>query len=224
MSIIFPKIITGAANRSYPLMSRAVFSDSVEQAYRKGLNGKDPYANRGERYINSLLKKYRVDSAKALPFNIDGLTLQFNEDYRTMAFNHYFKEIENTFAQQQQFLRLSGIFDPFLSAKRLSMALAGSDFYHHDDFFKQAQTYRNQLIKKLNMQLAMHGKGVKGEYIVGPIYFGQLKDFRYQLPSLDRVLQLEKIAILSLTGWIIMLILLLQFIASRSLALNDAAV
>jgi ABC-2 type transport system permease protein len=224
MSIIFPKIITGMANRSYPLMSRAAFSDLVEQGYRKGLNGKDPYAARGERYINSLLKKYHVDSVKALPFNIDGLTLQFNEDYRTKAFNHYFKEVENSFDQQQFFLSLSGIFDPFLSTKRLSMALAGSDFYHHEQFFKQAQAYRNQLIRKLNMQLAVHGKNFKGDYIVGPKYFGQLKDFKYQLPPLERVLQLEKIAILSLTGWILILILLLQFIASRSLALNHTYV
>ncbi|GGH06125.1 hypothetical protein GCM10007422_22650 [Pedobacter zeae] len=224
MSIIFPKLITGIANRSYPLMSRAVFSDLVEQGYRKGLNGKDPYAARGVRYINSLLKKYQVNRIEDLPFDIDGMTLQFNEDYRTMAFNHYFKEVENSFNQQQHFLCLSGIFDPFLSAKRLSMALAGSDFYHHEQFFKQAQAYRNDLIRKLNMQLAVHGKDVKGEYVVGLRYFGQLKDFSYQLPPLSRILQLEKIAIISLTGWILLLILLLQFIASRSLALNYAAV
>ncbi|WP_343521685.1 ABC transporter permease subunit [Pedobacter sp.] len=224
MSIIFPKLITGIANRSYPLMSRAVFSDLVEQGYRKGLNGKDPYAARGVRYINNLLKKYQVNRIEDLPFDIDGMTLQFNEDYRTMAFNHYFKEVENSFNQQQHFLSLSGIFDPFLSAKRLSMALAGSDFYHHEQFFKQAQAYRNDLIRKLNMQLAVHGKDVKGEYVVGPRYFGQLKDFSYQLPPLSRILQLEKIAIISLTGWILLLILLLQFIASRSLALNYAAV
>jgi len=224
MSIIFPKIVTGTASHSYPLLSRAVFSDLVEQGYRNGLNGKDPYAARGERYVNSLLKKYQVDRVEALPFNIDGLTLQFNEDYRTLAFNHYFKVVQNRFDQQQRFLSLSGIFDPFLSTKRLSMALAGSDFYHHEQFFKQAQIYRNHLIRKLNMQLAMHGKDVKGEYLVGPKYFAQMKDFSYQLPKLSTVLQLEKIAILSLIGWILLLILLLHFITSRSLALNYAAV
>ncbi|WP_025143520.1 ABC transporter permease subunit [Pedobacter jeongneungensis] len=224
MSIIFPKVITGVADRSYPLMSRAAFSDLVEQGYRKGLNGKDAYNIRGECYINGLLKKYHVDSVSALPFNIEGLTLQFNEDYRTMAFNHYFREIENTFNKQQHFLSLSGIFDPFLSTKRLSMALAGSDYHHHETFFKQAQVYRNSLIRQLNMQLAMHSKDVKGEYTVGPKYFSRLKDFKYQLPPLNEVLQLKKVAILSLTGWILMLVLLLQFVASRVLALNYASV
>lgn len=222
MSIIFPKIVTGIAIHNYPLMSRAAFNDLVEQGYRKGLNGKDPYADRGKRYIDSLLNKYHVDSVQALPFNVDGFTLQFNEDYRTMVFNHYYKTVENRFDQQRRLLSLSGIFDPFLSTKRLSMALAGSDFYHHEHFFKQAQTYRNHLIRKLNLQLAMHGKDVKGEYVVGPRYFGQLKDFSYQLPTLYRVLQLEKIAIVSLIGWILMLMFLLQFIVSRSLALNYA--
>lgn len=221
--IIFPKVITGIANRSYPLMSRATFSDLVEQGYRKGLNGNNPYAARGERYISSLLKKYHVDSVSALPFNLEGLTLQNNEDYRTMAFNHYFKLVENSFDQQQHFLSAAGIFDPFLSTKRLSMALAGSDFYHHEHFFKQAQTYRNQLIRQLNMQLAMHGKAVKGEYIVGPKYFSQLKDFKYQLPELNQVLDLRKVAFLSLLGWILILALFLQFIASRYLAYHYAA-
>ncbi|MBB6237872.1 ABC-2 type transport system permease protein [Pedobacter sp. AK013] len=220
--IIFPKIITGIANRSYPLMSRATFSDLVEQGYRKGLNGNDPYAARGERYINSLLKKYRVDSVAALPFNIDGLTLQFNEDYRSMAFNHYFKSVKKSFDQQQHFLTISGIFDPFLSTKRLSMALAGSDFYHHEQFFKQAQTYRNELIRRLNMQLAMHGKGIKGEYIIGPEYFSLLKDFKYQLPELNQVLNLRKVAFFSLAGWVLILVLSLQFIASRYLAYHYA--
>lgn len=223
MSIIFPKVITGLADRKYPLMSRASFSDLVEQGYRKGLNGKDPYAARGERYINSLLKKYHVDSVASLPFNIEGLTLQFNEDYRTMAFNHYFKEVENSFDQQQRFISLSGIFDPFVSTKWLSMALAGSDFYHHEHFFKRAQAYRNHLIRQLNMQLAMHSKDVKGEYKVGAAYFSQLKDFKYQLPTLYQVLQVKKVAFLSLIGWIFMLTLLIQFIASRSLALNYAS-
>ncbi len=224
MSIIFPKVITGVADRSYPLMSRAAFSDLVEQGYRKGLNGKDPYNARGERYIEGLLKKYHVDSVSALPFNIDGLTLQFNEDYRTLAFNHYFREVENTFANQQHFLNSSGIFNPFLSTKRLSMTLAGTDFYHHEYFFKQAQAYRNNLIRKLNMQLAMHNKDLKGEYVLGPKYFSRLKDFNYQLPPIDEVLLQKKVAFLSLTGWILVLVLLLQFIASRSLALNYAAV
>jgi len=224
MSIIFPKVITGVADRSYPLMSRAAFSDLVEQGYRKGLNGKDAYNIRGERYINGLLKKYHVDSVSALPFNIEGLTLQFNEDYRTMAFNHYFREIENAFNKQQHFLSLSGIFDPFLSTKRLSMALAGSDYHHHETFFKQAQVYRNSIIRQLNMQLAMHSKDVKGEYTVGPKYFSRLKDFKYQLPPLNQVLQLKKVAILSLTGWILMLVFLVQFVASRALALNYASV
>ncbi|RBQ07694.1 ABC transporter permease subunit [Pedobacter miscanthi] len=222
--IIFPKAITGVANRSYPLMSRATFSDLVEQGYRKGIDGNDPYAVRGERYINSLLKKYHVDSTSALPFNVDGLTLQYNEDYRTMAFNHYFKSVEKSFDQQQQFLSIAGIFDPFVSTKRLAMALAGSDFYHHEHFFKQAQTYRNQLIRQLNMQLAMHGKAVKGEYIVGPKYFSQLKDFEYRLPALKQVLNLRITAFLSLLGWILILVLFLQFIASRYLALHYAAV
>ena len=218
--IILPKVVTGMADRSYPLISRASFSDLVEQGYRNGLNGHDPYAKRGERYIKSLLKKYHVDTVTALPFNIEGLTFQFNEDYRTLVFNHYLKQVEHRFAQQQHLLSTAGIFDPFMSIKRFSMALSGSDLYHHQHFFKQAQAYRNHLIGQLNRQLALYGKDVKGEYKVGPQYFKKLKDFNYQLPAPGTILALKKTALFSLLGWIALLSLILQFVASRVLALN----
>lgn len=218
--IILPKVVTGIADRSYPLMSRASFTDLVEQGYRKGLKRHDPYAERGERYVKSLLIKYHADTVSALPFNIDGLTLQFNEDYQTMVFNHYFKQVTQRFEEQQHFLSAAGILDPFISVKRFSMALSGSDLYHHQHFFKQAQHYRNHLIRQLNMQLALHGKEIKGEYKVGPQYFKQLKDFNYQLPSTSAVLTLEKPALFSLLGWIALLSIILQFVASRALALN----
>lgn len=220
MSIILPKLLTGMADRTYPPMSRATFNDLVEQGYRKGMNGHDPYVARGDRFVKNILKKYHVDAIQDLPFNIEGLTLQYHEDYRTMAFNYYLAQVAHQFDKQQHFLNIAGLFNPFLSIKRFSMALSGTDYYHHQYFFKQAQAYRNHLIKKLNMQLAMHGKDVKGEYTVGPQYFAQLKEFNDPLPNVNKVLKLNKTALFSLMGWIILLAVFLQFVASRSLTQN----
>ena len=220
MSIISPKLLTSIADRRYQPMSRATFTDLVEQGYRKGMNGHDPYAARGDRFVKNILKKYHADSIKDLPFNIEGLTLQYHEDYRTMAFNYYLAQVEHQFDKQQHFLNVAGIFNPFISIKRFSMALSGTDYYHHQYFFKQAQAYRNHLIKKLNLQLAMHSKDVKGEYIVGPQYFARLKEFDDPLPHVNQVIKLNKTTLFSLTGWIILLTVFLQFVASRSLARN----
>lgn len=221
MSIVLPKLLTGMADRKYPQMSRAAFTELVEQGYRKGIKGNDPYAIRGQRYVKDMLKKYHVDTTSALPFNIEGLTFQYNEDYRTMVFNHYLSQVEESFHKQQNLLTIAGLFDPFLSVKRYSMALAGTDFYHQQNFFKQAQTYRNQLIRQLNMQLAMHGQQAAGGYTVGPQYFAQLKDFHNTLPGVATILARQKVALLSLFSWIISLSIVLQIIASRSLALHN---
>nr|WP_315424725.1 ABC transporter permease subunit [uncultured Pedobacter sp.] len=220
MSIISPKLLTGIADRSYPPMSRAAFTELVEQGYRKGLNGHDPYAERGERFVNNILKNYHADSVSELPFNVEGLTFQYHEDYRNMVFNHYLEKVSRQFDKQQNFLTIAGIFNPFLSIKRISMALSGTDYYHHQYFFKQAQTYRNHLIKTLNLQLAMHSKDVKGEYTLGPQYFAQLQNFDDQLPPIHKVIQLNQIGLYAIAGWILLLAALLQFIASRSLARN----
>ncbi len=224
MSIVIPKLLTGIADRSYSPMSRAAFTDLVEQGYRKGLNGNDPYAARGERFVKKMLKNYHADSASQLPFNIDGLTLQYHEDYRTLVFNHYLAQVGQQFEQQQQFLTIAGIFNPFISIKRISMALSGTDYYHHHYFFKQAQHYRNHLIKKLNVQLAMHSKGIKGEYKVGPQYFTQTKSFTDDLPPIEEVVRLNQIAFAAILGWIMLLALVLRFIASFYLARNYESV
>jgi len=218
MSIISPKLLTGIADRSYLPMSRAAFTDLVEQGYRNGLNGDDPYAVRGERFVRNMLKKYHADTVSELPFNIEGLTFQYHEDYRTMVFNHYLSQVAQQFNKQQNFLKIAGIFNPFLSIKRISMSLSGTDYYHHQYFFKQAQTYRNHLIKTLNEQLAMHSKGENGEYTLGPHYFAQLNKFDDQLPPIHKVIKLNEIAFCAIAGWILLLTVLLQFIASRSLA------
>ncbi|MFD2287783.1 ABC transporter permease subunit [Pedobacter petrophilus] len=218
MSIISPKLLTGIADRSYSSMSRAAFTDLVEQGYRKGLNGHDPYAERGDRFVRNILKNFHADSISELPFNIEGLTLQYHEHYRSLVFNHYLAQVERQFDKQQNFLTIAGIFNPFLSIKRFSMALSGTDYYHQQYFFKQAQTYRNHLIRKLNMQLAWHSKSVEGEYTVGPQYFAQIKNFDNRLPPIIKVIQLNKIALYAIAGWILLLATLLHFIASRSLA------
>lgn len=214
-SIIIPKAATGIAGQRYPLMSRATFNDSVKQSYLKGINGNDPYYDRTERYLKELLLKYKVDTASQLPVDANGVILQYNEDYQNMVFNHYHSRIENTFQQQQNFLSYIGILDPFISMKRISMSMASTDFYHHNDFFLQAQRYRNSLIRRLNLELANHPQKDGQEYKAGPDFFKQIKDFKYQLPATTTVLKLQLIGILALISWIILLSIILQFISSR---------
>ncbi|MGY0038399.1 ABC transporter permease subunit [Pedobacter sp. NJ-S-72] len=216
-SILLPKIATSIASDHYPLRSRAAFNNEIKQGFLKGINGDGPFHERGEKYITALLKKYQVGSASLLPVNADGLILQYNEDYQNQVFDHYYTQIEDTFKQQQSFLSMAGLLDPFISLKRLSMAMSGTDFYHHQTFFLQAKSYRNTFIRRLNLQLASHPIKSNEIYKADPFFYAQLKDFQYQPPSLLYTLWLQRYALLSLSGWVLLLSIAIRFITKSSL-------
>lgn len=216
-SILFPKIAAGHSANQYPLTSRAAFNNNVKQGFLKGINGDAPYQERAEKHYAALLKKYGADSAAQLPVNADGLMLQYNEDYENKVFDHYYAALASTFNQQQSSLNYAGLADPFISLKRLSMAMSGTDFYHHQSFFLQAKKYRNSLIRKLNLQLASHPVKPNESYQADPRFFMQLKDFNYQAPTLLETLYLQRLALGSLCCWIALLSLVLYFITKPSL-------
>lgn len=216
-SILLPKTATSTAADRYPLVSRAAFNNHIRQGFLKGINGDGPYQERSEKYMTALLKKYKVDSANLLPVNADGLILQYHEDYQNQVFDHYYTKIEDTFKQQQSFLDITGLLDPFISLKRLSMAMSGTDFYHHQAFFLQARSYRNTFIRRLNLQLAHHPLKSNEIYKADPAFYTQFKDFQYQPPSLLYTLWLQRYALLSLCSWILLLAVTIRFITKSSL-------
>ena len=216
-SILLPKIAAAQATESYPLSTRAAFNNNVKQGFLKGINGDAPYQERGEKHYAALLKKYAADSTTQLPVNADGLMLQYHEDYQNKVFDYYYTALANTFSQQQSFLDYAGLADPFISLKRLSMAMAGTDFEHHQTFFLQAKAYRNTLIRKLNLELASHPVKPNETYRADPQFFQQLKDFQYQAPTLLQTLYLQRLALLSLCCWIGLLSATLYFITKPSL-------
>lgn len=208
MTIIIPGIATGLMEKTYPVMQRSIFEDKVKQGFLKGLNGKDPYYERGDRYMQQLLRQYKVDSASQLPVNASGIMLQYHEDYQQVVFDRYYKEIEDRFSLQQSFLDKAGLLDPFISLKRFSMSMSATDLYHHNAFYQQARTYRNNFIRTLNMELAKH---TDDGYKAGPIFFQQIKPFQYHSSDHINVMHL-----LSLGGWVSLGLICLYFISKRS--------
>lgn len=207
-TIILPKMATDIAERAYPVMPRVVFEDKVKQGFLKGLNGKDPYYERGDCYMRQLLHAYKVDSASQLPLNASGIIMQYNEDYQQKVFEQEYGKIEHSFFLQQSLLDKAGVSDPFISLKRLSMSMSGTDLYHHHSFYRQARTYRNSFIRTLNMEMARH---TEDGYKAGPSFFQQIKPFQYAAPE-----GVYMIHLFSLGSWLLLGFICLYFISKRS--------
>jgi ABC-2 type transport system permease protein len=199
-TIILPKMAATQADKAYPVMPRAVFEDKVKQGFLKGLNGNDPYYERGDRYLKKLQRENKV-------VNVSGMTMQYNEDYQQLVFDHYYKQITGSFSQQQSFLDKAGFLDPFIGLRRISMSMSATDLYHHNAFYDQARTYRNNFIRTLNLELARHAD----DYKAGPAFFRQIKPFQYHFPP-----DVNMIHLLSLVIWVLFGFVCLYFISKRS--------
>lgn len=193
--IVIPKMVVNHAVVAHPIVSRAVFEDKVKEGYLKGLDGKSPYYERGAQFLKT------VDTAA----NVEGLLLQFHEDYQEKVYVHYYKDVLAGFKAQQDFISGMGWIDPYIALKRLSMSLAGTDFDAHEDFYLQAREYRSQLIRQLNLELAAHPE----DYRADSTFFSKLAPFHYQAGMPDWW------SLVPIVSWILMAALAVQIIAKR---------
>ncbi|KMQ64764.1 hypothetical protein ACM46_11050 [Chryseobacterium angstadtii] len=218
--LLIPKFSSSAADGKYPLTSYHEFEHQVKTGFDKGLNNDGPYTTRSEVYLKQHLKEFKVDNISQLPENIRfALDLIQAEAYESKVHRFYSEKIEEKFKQQQKFMDYMGIINPFLAVRQLSMGLAGTDVYHHIDFFNKAETYRNDMMNRLNkreLELAVSDKAKMSNRD----FYNSLPDFRYEYPSVGNVLRHHVTAVLSLLLWIILLILSFRFIIKRNYFLS----
>lgn len=214
--ILIPKISAGITDSAYKLPSRYEFNSNVLKGYTSGLKGDKGMYDRYKDYEKAMLAKYKVDSTSQLPFNLTGLAMQAGEDYNTKVYKIYTSEVEVKIKKQQLLQDLFGFIDPLIAVRQLSMGYSGTDFLHHLDFHSKAQQYRNEFIRKLNMQLAYHKPNIeKGAYKEGSSFFKSLKDFSYQLPSLTWVFKSHLFSLSALFFWLFLVVLIIKPVSKR---------
>jgi ABC-2 type transport system permease protein len=218
--ILLPKLITGVTSTMYPLPSRGEFNKMVDVAYSKGLQGDKDRSERYKDYLKQTLDKFKVDSVTQLPVNFDGLGMQNGEDYLSKVYQTFNGQVEKNIRGQQTASQLFGFIDPFLAMQQLSMTLAGTDYHHHIDFHKKAQTYRDEFIRKLNIKMAYGDPRYgKYDYQVGPEFFKTMNDFSYSQPSASWAFARHQYAIGALLLWLIVALFSIYPISKR-IALN----
>ncbi len=210
-AIVLPKIGTTWIDQRYPLSSRAEFNHQVRQGYLKGIHGEGDSRSRVEKYLEQLCSQYGVKKLEELPLNVDGLVLQYNEDYQQKVFDYYYANVEKIIDQQQQSLSAMGLLNPFTALKRLSMTLSGTDFFHHQLFFQQAKDYRNAFIRRLNNEVAKKMKQPELHKVSTAVPAAMFPAFHYPFPKLVVLLWREGIPLFGLLIWPCVLALVLVF-------------
>lgn len=215
-TIIIPKSTANIGAQLSPLPTRFALNEEIRGMKQGGIDGHDSRSDRTKQFTDSVLQAYGVDSVQQLPVKIGGLLMQADEDFNNSVYDQALTGISNTIAAQNRIGSLSGFINPFMAIKNLSMAIAGTDMHHHFNFTRDAENYRRMLISNLNTQDAARVskfKDAKGK--MTREYWQQIKDYRYQSPSLAWSLSHCRIEIAALLMWIAGISLIIYFTSNK---------
>lgn len=216
LTIIIPKAATSIGEQAAPLPTRMEVSQSIQAKKKSGINGHDKKNVFTIAFIDSVLNAHGVDSVQQLPIKIGGLLMQADEDFNNALYDNALRELDQTISKQNSVGSLTAFVDPFMAIKNLSMAIAGTDMYHHFDFMASVERYRRSLIRDLNTQDALRKsefKDKQGKLTAN--YWKRTKDFSYQPPNLAWSLQHYYIELFALSTWMFILVLIIYFFTTK---------
>lgn len=210
--LIVPRAAAGFAELAHPTPG----PDSFFAAIAADLKAQpDPFGKDSEAFAQAMAKQYGVARPEDLPVSLDGLRLEESERHGHIVFDRHYGALAATYAAQRQVMRFAGLVSPLVPLQNISMALAGTDTAHQLAFQNAAETHRRLMIRDLNMDMALHGKGKDFDYLAGGDLWKRAKDFAWIPPTLAAATRPLVGDALLLIGWAVAAFALLRFAAAR---------
>ncbi len=202
--VLLPRTLPNVGESLVPAPSKPEFDLALHLDVAAQGNGHDPNDPAFQALKQELLKRNHTDKLENLPVNFNGLTMQRGERQSTEAYRRHFDRQQELYRQQNRVSEWGGLFDPFLAIRQLSMALAGTDAYHFEEFSRQAEAHRFAFVDKLN---EIHVNEVKfegdKEQRVGADHWKEFQAFVYRQPALGWALGNQPVAPFTLLIWFV---------------------
>lgn len=148
-----------------------------------GYNGVEPRNDRQRRFMNEILKDYKVDRPEDVPVNLSALVLQKEERHQREVASRLRGDLEAIY-EKQEFLEqgLSVIF-PMVAIQISSSALSATDFASQRTQLREADEFWDRVVNKVYSDVAI-SSGPQAEKIVrGADYWRQFPFFEARIPS-----------------------------------------
>ena len=202
-ALVAPRVATDVARTRAPLPAAEAFRQAIADDLRNGIDGHSPQDQRQNALRDSVLAAYAVDSIEQLPVNFAGISLQAGEEYANRVYDRHYGALASTLLAQEAMHRRLGLVAPLLAVRSASMALAGTDVFHHEHFVRAAEEHRRLIQRILNADIAQNSRF--GEtYTAGPALWAKVPEFTYEPPSLAAVLANESSSALLLVTWVLL--------------------
>jgi len=211
-SIVAPRVVADLAAWLHPTPSAVEFQKALEADLNDNTEVEQRLAARRE----SLLKEHNVTSVDALPIAFSGISLQEGEEHGNEVFDRHFGRLFDIYDRQNGVFQWSALASPLLATRGVSMGLAGTDFAQHRHFVTAAETYRRDIQRTLNNDIAVHQKPGQ-TYLAGRELWDQVPAFDYGPPGVGWVLDHYTPALLVLGAWLLLSVVAMVRAASTAL-------
>jgi ABC-2 type transport system permease protein len=215
-TLILPKISQVIGQVFIPSPSKIEFDTAVEHELIKQGDSHNPDDPHYKGLKDSLLVAHQVTNINELPFNYSGFIMKEGERLSTETFRKYQLELMKQYEQQQNLVKWTAIINPYIAIKNLSMAFSGTDFKAYRNFQDQAETFRYNLAQTMNdLQIKHISNNVKTSAdknaVLSQQYWIDFPDFEHRQLTLKEIMEGQWYSMLTLTLWIIGLLMLIFF-------------
>lgn len=148
--VIVPRVVPAIGAAADDLPTRAAFEAEVERRTRALGDSHNPNDPTFAAFKAETLAKAGVSRVEDLPVNYNGILMIEGERLTTDAYRGMRALLDDSRRGHERSATLAAVVSPFLAMRLASMALAGVDVRHVDDFERQAEDYRYTLVQHLN--------------------------------------------------------------------------
>jgi ABC-2 type transport system permease protein len=204
--LILPRLAQVIGQNAIPSPSKIEFDSAVTADLIQQGDSHNPNDPHFKALKDSILKVYKVESTKKLPFNYAGLVMKEGEKLSAVTYKKHNNMLIQKYTDQQNFLKFTAFLNPYIAIKNISMALTATDFYSFIDFQNQAEKFRYQLAQNLNeLQIKYISNEVKNSAdkkakLSHKIWL-KMPDFKHSFASIKSAISSEIISFLALFFW-----------------------
>ena len=199
--LVAPRVAVDLSKWLHPTPSALEFARTVEREMATGAGDISPPDR--DASTRRLLAEYGVARVEDLPINAVGVYLQESEEFGNRIFDRNYGALWDTFERQGVVHETVALAAPLLAVRTLSMGLAGTDVEQHRHFATAAETYRRDLMRRMNGDMTENSLTGDFTYTVGAEVWEEVPPLQYAAPTLGWVLGNRVLSLLVLGTWLV---------------------
>jgi ABC-2 type transport system permease protein len=203
-AVVAPRLASELGRWLNPTPSAFTFAEEVQRETYDGLDIHEFNLRRSRELKTRLLREYGVTRVQDLPVNFRGVDYLEREAHSNRTFDRLYDQLWGAFTRQIEVQQRASLAAPLLAVRSLSMALAGTDFFHHRHFATAAEAYRRRLVETMNHDLAYNSTSGSLGYTAGPELWARLSPFEYHAPPLTWALRGQAWSVAALACWLLL--------------------